>query len=93
MHALVLCTIISSEIFGNGQSRLTKMPLEQVDDAVVVDARGHDDRDGRELLIGARVRACGRGHVHAWRVGGQSPKTVAVFNRRRGRSQQHHDVV
>ena len=76
-----------AKIFG------TKMPLEQVDDAVVINACGHDDRDGRELLIGAQVHACGCGHMHAWRVGGQSPKTVAGFDRQRGRSQQHHDVV
>jgi len=69
------------------------MPLQHHDAAVVVDASGHEGRDGRELLTGARVRACGHGHMHIWRVGGQSVTKVAGFDRRCGRSQQQHEEM
>ena len=70
-----------------------KMASQPDDDAVVINARGHDGSDGRELLTGARVPACGHGHVRIWRVGGQFTVLFAGFDRRRGQSQQHHVTV
>ena len=53
------------------------MTLQPPDDAVAVDARGHDGRDGRETLTGARVRGCGHGRMRMSRVRGPLRKNGA----------------
>ena len=52
-------TVLVSTVSGRNQQ-----PRGTDDDAVAVDARDHDGRDGREPLTGARVRGCGHGRVH-----------------------------
>ena len=74
-------------------SRPTDNDVGATDDAVAVDACGHDGRDGRELLHGARARPCGDGRREFLRLCATPAKNDAGFDPRRGRSQQHHESV